>query len=129
MGGLGGGMVETGWLSAARWLPYHVLVLLVGALVDRARRRPVMIVSDLVRMVLLVLIPLAAVLEVLSVPLLLGVVLAYGAASPVNDAASMSFLPRLVPRGLRSLGREIADGVRWSYGRSGLARLAVATHV
>lgn len=193
---LGGGPVQTGWLSAARWLPYLVLGLLVGALVDRVRRRPVMIVSDLVRMLLLGLIPLAWLLDVLSLPLLLAIVLGYGAASLVNDAASMAFLPRLVERehlqpaharidgadavaqtagpalggmlaravgapvgvlaaalghafsavtvatlrlpepdppaqqrGLRALGREIGDGVRWSYGRSGLARLAVATHV
>jgi predicted MFS family arabinose efflux permease len=194
---LGGGPVQTGWLSSARWLPYLVLGLLVGALVDRVRRRPVMIVSDLVRMVLLGAIPLTWALDVLSLPMLLLIVLAYGAASLINDAASMSFLPRLVPReqlqpaharidgadavaqtagpalggalaravgapfavlaaavghafaavtvatvrlaepapiaggrrGVRALGGEIADGVRWAYGRSGLARLAVATHV
>ena len=38
---LGGDAVQVGWLNAARWLPYLVLGLVVGALVDRARRRPV----------------------------------------------------------------------------------------
>ena len=46
---LGGGATEVGWLSSARWLPYAVLGLLVGAIVEGMRRRSVMIVSDLVR--------------------------------------------------------------------------------
>jgi hypothetical protein len=41
------GAVQVGWLNSARWLPYLVLGLVVGALVDRARRRPVMVVDTL----------------------------------------------------------------------------------
>ena len=195
---LGGTAVEVGWLNAARWLPYLVLGLVVGTLVDRVRRRPVMMVTDGVRAGLLALVPLAHVTGVLTFPLLLAVVLAFGTASLVNDAASQSFVPRLVPRaslqraharldgagavaqtagpavaGLlvrlvgaplavlvdaasylysvavvaslrdvaepprtqsarlraRDLAGEVAEGVRWVYARSGLARLAVATHV
>ena len=195
---LGGSAVQVGWLASARWLPYLVLGLVVGALVDRGRRRPVMVVTDLTRAVLLSLVPLAWGLDLLTFPLLLVVVVLLGTASLVNDAASMSFLPRLVPRerlqraharldgadavaqtagpavagalvrlvgaplavlvdaltylvsavavatlprgveGARtpavrrsvpSLPGEVRDGVRWVYGASGLARLAVATHV
>lgn len=35
---LGGGAVEVGWLNSARLLPYLLLGLVVGALVDRVRR-------------------------------------------------------------------------------------------
>ena len=35
---LDGTAQQVGWLSSARWLPYLVLGLLVGALVDRRRR-------------------------------------------------------------------------------------------
>ena len=94
---LGGTAVQVGWLNSARWFPYLVLGLVVGALVDRARRRPVMIVTDLIRAVLLSLIPLAWGLDLLSFPLLLVLVVLFGTASLINDAASMSFLPRLVP--------------------------------
>ena len=94
---LHGTAVQVGWLSSARWLPYLVLGLVVGALVDRARRRPVMIVTDLARALLLALIPLAWGLGVLTFPRLLALVVLFGTASLVNDAASMSFLPRLVP--------------------------------
>lgn len=37
---LGGTVVDVGLLNAARWLPYLLLGLIVGALVDRRRRRP-----------------------------------------------------------------------------------------
>ena len=77
--------------------PYLVLGLLVGALVDRRRRRPVMVATDLTRAALLTAIPVAWAADVLSLPLLLVIVAAFGTASLVNDAASMSFLPRLVP--------------------------------
>lgn len=95
---LQGTAVEVGWLNSARWLPYLVLGLVVGALVDRTRRRPVMIITDLTRAVLLSLIPLAWILDLLTFGLLLIFVVLFGTASLINDAASMSFLPRLVPR-------------------------------
>ena len=95
---LGGGATEVGWLSSARFLPYVVLGLLVGAIVEGMRRRTVMIVSDLART--LVLGGLAVVWlaggGALWV-LLLGAVL-LGTASLVNDAASQAFVPRLVDR-------------------------------
>lgn len=95
---LGGGATQVGWLNSARWLPYLLLGLVVGALVDRVRRRPVMVVTDLARAGLLALIPLAWALDVLSFPLLLVVVLLFGTVALFNDAASQSFVPRLVPR-------------------------------
>ena len=69
----------------------------MGALVDRRRRRPLMVATDLTRAALLTAIPVAWAVDVLSLPLLLVIVTAFGTASLVNDAASMSFLPRLVP--------------------------------
>lgn len=107
---LQGTAVEVGWLNSARWLPYLVLGLVVGALVDRAPRRPLMIATDLTRAVLLTLIPLAWSLDLLTVWLLLVLVVLFGTASLINDAASMSLLPRLVPRG--QLQRAHARGQR-----------------
>lgn len=95
---LDGGAAQVGWLNSARWLPYLLFGLVVGALVDRVRRRPVMVATDLARASLLGLIPLAWAFDVLTFPLLLVVVLLFGTVSLVNDAASMSFVPRLVPR-------------------------------
>ena len=75
---LQGGAVQVGWLNSALFLPYLVLGLVVGALVDRARRRPVMVATDIARAVLLALIPLAWVLDLLTFPLLLVVVVLFG---------------------------------------------------
>jgi len=94
---LGGSTQEVGWLSSARWLPYLVIGLLVGAWVDRVPRRPVMVGTDVARALVLVAIPAAAWADVLSLPLLLVLVLVFGTVSLFNDAASQSFLPRLVP--------------------------------
>lgn len=107
---LHGDAVQVGWLNSARWLPYLVLGLVVGALVDRVRRRPVMVVTDVARAVLLGLIPLAWALDVLDLPLLLVIVVVFGTASLVNDAASLSFVPRLVPRGRLQRAHARLDG-------------------
>jgi MFS family permease len=95
---LHGSATEVGWLNSVRWLPYLVVGVVVGALVDRHPRRPIMILTDLVQAVLLAAIPLLWWVHLLSLPALLAVVLAYGTASVINGAAGMSFVPRLVPR-------------------------------
>ena len=105
---LHGSAVEVGWLNAARWLPYLVVGVVVGALVDRHPRRPVMVATDLLQAGLLVTIPLLWWFHRLSFPGLLVVVMAYGTASVINGAAAMSLLPRLVPR--RDLQRAHARG-------------------
>ena len=95
---LDGSASDVGWLNAARWLPYLAVGIVVGALVDRRPRRPVMIATDVAQAVLLATIPLLWWLDALSFPVLLVIVLAYGTAAVTNGAATMSFLPRLVQR-------------------------------
>jgi MFS family permease len=95
---LHGSATQVGWLNAARWLPYLVVGVVVGALVDRHARRPIMIITDLVQAVLLAAIPLLWWWNLLSFPTLLAIVMAYGTASVINGAAAMSFVPRLVAR-------------------------------
>lgn len=116
---LDGSTTEVGWLNSARWLPYLVVGIVVGALVDRRPRRPVMITTDLVQAVLLATIPLLWWWDLLSFPALLVIVMAYGTASVVNGAASMSLLPRLVePRYLQRAHARIdgADAVAMTSG-------------
>ena len=93
---LDGTAEDVGWLNAARWLPYLVFGLVVGAIVDGRRRLPLMVGTDLLQAVLLLAIPLLWWLDGLSLPVLLLIVFSYGTAAVVNMAASMSFLPRLV---------------------------------
>ncbi len=93
---LHGSAADVGWLNAARWLPYLVFGLVVGAIVDGRRRLPLMVGTDLLQAALLLTIPLMWWLGLLSLPALMLIVIAYGTASVVNVAAAMSLLPRLV---------------------------------
>lgn len=95
---LAGTPSEVGLVSAARWAPYLLLGLVVGALVDRVRRRPLLVGTDLARAGLLLAVPLLAWADVLTVPTLAAVMATFGLLSLVNDAAHQSFLPRLLPR-------------------------------
>ncbi len=95
---LDGTAADVGLVNAARWLPYLLLGLVVGALVDRVRRRPLLVGSDLARAALLCAVPLLAWPDLLSVPVLVAIMAVFGLASLVNDAAHQSFLPRLLPR-------------------------------
>ncbi len=106
------GATGTGLLSAARWLPYLTFGLVLGALVDRRARRPVMISTDLVRAVLLLLIPLCWWAGMLSLPLLLAIMVAFATATLVNDSASLAFLPRLVPPEQLQAAHVRIDGTR-----------------
>ncbi|MBM7769838.1 MFS family permease [Actinokineospora baliensis] len=87
---------EVGILNAARWLPYLLFGLIAGVIVDRCRRRPMMVGTDLGRAVLLGLIPLLAAVDLLSLPVLIAVVFGVGALSLLGDAAFQSLLPRIV---------------------------------
>ena len=89
-----------GLVNAARFLPYLVLGLVVGVLVDRVRRRPVLVATDLGRGLLLVAIPLLALADQLTLGLVVVFMVAFGTLSLLNDSASQSFVPRLVPRPL-----------------------------
>ena len=95
---LHGSAFDVGLLNASRWMPYLVLGLVVGALVDRRRRRPILVVTDFGRSVLLVTIPLLWMVDKLNLPTLLALMVAFGTMSLLSDAAARSFLPRLVPR-------------------------------
>jgi len=97
---LHGSALQVGLVNAAGWLPYLLFGVLTGVLVDRARRRPLLVVTDLARGVLLLAVPVLAVSHHLQLPVLIVVMVMFGALSLVNDAAFQSFVPRLVPAGL-----------------------------
>ena len=88
---------QVGVLSALSRLPF-LLYLVAGVWVDRTRRRPVLIGTDLARGVLVLLVPLAAVTGLLSYWLLCAVVVVSTALSVWFDIGYMSYLPSLVGR-------------------------------
>jgi hypothetical protein len=86
---LSGSAAEVGLVNAARWLPY----LLFGALADRARRKPLLVGTDLGRAVLLCAVPLLAWPGLLSLPTLAALVAAFGRSAPRWAGRSASRRP------------------------------------
>lgn len=190
---LGATPIEVGLVNAAQFIPYAALGLLVGVYVDRWPRRPVLVWASIGRATALGAIPLLWWLGLLTVPILVCLLLAFGVCAVFGFAATQSLLPRLVPRSAivranaqldqaetsaqtvgpavggaviawlgapitlvldalsylleavlvatlridepapsrerRSLRREMAEGLRWSYGHRVLGPLALSTHV
>ncbi|MET8907141.1 MFS transporter [Micromonospora sp. NPDC004551] len=83
-------------LTAAAWLPWLLAGLPAGAWVDRVRRRPVMIVADLVSAALFASVPVAALLDLLTVGQLLVVALGAGLARVFFETADQVYLPTLL---------------------------------
>lgn len=85
-------------LTAAAWLPWLVLGLGAGVLVDRTDRRRVQVVALTVRAVLLGVAVALVVTDRMTMPVLLAVVLAYGVTDVLVDLAESALVPDLVPR-------------------------------
>ncbi|MDQ2787269.1 MAG: MFS transporter [Chloroflexota bacterium] len=90
--------IEVALLNVAQYGPGLIVGLFAGAWVDRLRRRPVMIVVDIGRAIVLAIIPLAAALGRLSIALLFGVALLVSILTVCFDVAYRSYLPTLVRR-------------------------------
>jgi len=86
-----------GIVRAAQWLPALVFGMLAGVLIDRVRRRPVLIAADVLSAALLGLVAALALTGGLTIAVLAVLVFGVGTASIVFNAAHQSFLPRLVP--------------------------------
>ncbi|SES48622.1 MFS transporter [Actinokineospora terrae] len=89
---------QMGVLVAAETAAFLLIGLPAGAWVDRVRRRPLMIRMDLVRAALLLSIPVAGWLGVLSFTQLVVVALLVGTCTVFFDIAYQSYLPALVGR-------------------------------
>ncbi len=96
-------------MNAARWLPYLLFGLIVGVLVDRYRRKPVVVASDLASGLALAAVPVLAFTHHLGIGLLSVIMAVFGIFTLVNGAASMSLLPRLVPGPLLAAGNARLD--------------------
>jgi MFS family permease len=88
--------MQMGILSATGGASVLLFSLWAGLIVDRVRRRPVMIASDLGRGLLLASIPVLAMLHVLSMVHLIAVAACAGVLTVLFDVAYQSYLPSLV---------------------------------
>lgn len=90
--------VQMGFLSALGGAAVLVFGLVAGVWVDRLRRRPILIATDLGRAAILVTVPAAAVAGVLSMGQLYAVAALAGILTVFFDVAYQSYLPSLVDR-------------------------------
>jgi MFS family permease len=89
---------QVGLLTAAVWLP-NLASLFIGTWVDQRRdKRPLMIAADLFRMVVLLSLPAAYWLDLLTLGQLYGIAILAGTAHVVFNTAYASFYVRLVAK-------------------------------
>lgn len=106
--------LEVGLVSASSTLAFALIGLPAGAWLDRFRRRPILIASDLARALILGSIPLAAVLGLLSITQLIMVSLLTGFARVFFDVGYQSYLPSVIGRDRVLAGNSSIEFVRAS---------------
>jgi MFS family permease len=89
---------EIGLLNAANVVPYLLFGLVVGALMDRWRRKPAMVFASIGRALVLAMIPVLWITDTLTVWSFGALFLLFGALTLIADSAAQPMLPRLVPR-------------------------------
>lgn len=89
---------QVGLLGAAQWLPFLLITLPVGVLVDRRRRRPLLIAAEWIRAIGTTTTILLGVAGVLTLPALLLLAVVVGCGTVLFEVAYQSFLPSVVPR-------------------------------
>jgi MFS family permease len=105
-------------LGALEWAPWLLFSLPVGAWIDRVLRKPVLVLADVGRALVLLSVPVAHALDALTIWQLYGVGFATGVLTVFFDVAYQSYLPSLVER------RELEEGnAKLEISRSG-AQLA-----
>jgi MFS family permease len=92
------GPFQVGVLSALEFLAFPTLGLVAGVYADRLRRRPIMIVCDIGRALALGSIPVAFVLDMLTIEQLYLVALLTGIFTVFFDVSYQSYLPALIDR-------------------------------
>jgi predicted MFS family arabinose efflux permease len=92
------GVTGMGVLRFAEYLPFLAFTLLFGVWADRRRRRPLMIVANLIRVFLAGLVPLCAVLGLMRLPLLVMIAFAIGTCTALYEVCWLSYVPSLVDR-------------------------------
>jgi MFS family permease len=104
--------VQLGVLAACQTVAFVVIGLPAGALVDRLRKRVVMIVSDGARALALVSVPVAWWLDALTIYQLCAVAVVLGVFTVFFDVAYQSYLPHLVERERLVEGNSALEVVR-----------------
>jgi MFS family permease len=93
-------------------LPQVFLVLASGALSDRLDRRHLMISGDLIRLAAITTIGTLSILDVLTVPILIALVVVFGVGQALFNPAFSSIIPSIVPEELLVEANALGQFVR-----------------
>jgi MFS family permease len=104
--------IEVGLINAASTVAFALVGLPAGVWLDRLRRRPVLVASDVLRAGLLATIPVAALLGVLSLTQLVVVSLFVGLGRVFFDVGYRSYLPSVIGRDRVLAGNASLEFVR-----------------
>jgi MFS family permease len=89
--------LEVAWVRIAQIVPGMVVGLAAGVLVDHMKRRYLLMVTDLVRAVLVALIPVVIVTHRLTLGVVIGISACLSMAEVLFDSAFDAYLPTMVP--------------------------------
>lgn len=95
---------SVGLLATASTLPFLIIALPAGLVVDRFAKRPMLIACDASRLVVIASVPIAAAAGVLTMAQLFAVALVAGILTVFFDVAYQSYLPALIR------ASQLADG-------------------
>jgi MFS family permease len=101
---LSANQVDLGLVRSAQWLPSLLFGLIAGVIVDRLRRKYLLIATDLASAALLSLIAVLAITGLLTIPLLVVLVFLLGSAAVLQGGAHQSFTADLLPPRLLTTG-------------------------
>lgn len=87
---------QLGWVRFAEMFPYVLFTLVFGAWVDRRRRRPVLILANAARGVLIGLVPLLAILNALQLSLLTAIAFAVGVFAVLFEVTWLAYVPTII---------------------------------
>jgi len=89
---------EVAVLGTILFAPFILFAIPAGVWVDRMPRRPILVAGDLGRFLLLATVPVAYVVDALTIWQLYAVAFGYGICTVFFDVAYQSYLPSLVAR-------------------------------
>jgi MFS family permease len=95
---LGADAADLGLLGAARFAPFLLFTLPIGALADRRRRRPMLIVANIGRAFAIGSIPLLAAFDALTMPALFAAAFVVGSLTVLFDVTYLSYVPTVAGR-------------------------------
>ena len=93
-------------------LPQVVLVMASGALSDRVDRRVLMVAGDAIRFVAIGSLGVLSIADQLTIPIVIGLVVVYGAGQAVFQPAFTAITPTIVPADLLVQANSLAQLVR-----------------